>query len=35
MNIDIRMDKEDVVDIYNEILLSYKNKQNWIVCRCG
>ena len=26
------MDK-DVVHIYNGMLLSHKNKQNWIVCR--
>ena len=27
------MDKEDVVHIYNEILLSHKKEQNWVICR--
>ena len=25
-----QMDKEDVVHIYNEILLSHKKEQNWV-----
>ena len=32
MSTDRGMDKEDVVHIYNGILLSYKNKQNWVIC---
>ena len=27
------MDKEDVVPIYNGILLSHKKEQNWVICR--
>ena len=27
------MDKEDVVHIYNGILLSPKKEQNWVICR--
>ena len=27
------MDKEDVVHIYNGILLSHKKKWNWVICR--
>ena len=27
------MDKEDVVRIYNGILLSHKQEQNWVICR--
>ena len=27
------MDKEDVVHIYNGILLSHKKEQNWVTCR--
>ena len=27
------MDKEDVVPIYNGILLSDKKEQNWVICR--
>ena len=27
------MDKEDVVHKYNEILLSHKKEQNWVICR--
>ena len=27
------MDKEDVVHIYNGILLSHKKEQNWIILR--
>ena len=27
------MDKEDVVDIYNGILLSHKKERNWVICR--
>ena len=30
---DRRMDKEDVVHIYNGISLSHKKKQNWVICR--
>ena len=26
------MDKEDVAHIYNGILLSHKNKRNWVIC---
>ena len=26
------MDKEDVVHIYNGILLTHKKKQNWVIC---
>ena len=32
MPIDRRMDKEVVVHIYNGILLSHKNEQNWVIC---
>ena len=28
-----RMDKEDVVHIYNGILLSHKKERNWVICR--
>ena len=27
------MDKEGVVPVYNEILLSHKKEQNWVICR--
>ena len=27
------MDKENVVHIYNGILLSHKKEQNWVTCR--
>ena len=27
------MDKEDVAHIYNGLLLSYKKKWNWVICR--
>ena len=27
------MDKEEVVHIYNGILLSHKKEQNWAICR--
>ena len=27
------MDREDVVHIYNGILLSHKKEQNWVICR--
>ena len=27
------MDKEDVVHIYNGILLSHKKERNWVICR--
>ena len=32
MPIDRWMDKEDVVHIYNGILLSHKKEQNWVIC---
>ena len=28
-----QMDKEDVVHIYNGILLSHKKERNWVICR--
>ena len=28
-----RKDKEDVVHIYNGILLSHKKERNWVICR--
>ena len=28
-----RMGQEDVVHIYNEILLSHKKERNWVFCR--
>ena len=28
-----RMDKEDVVNIYNGILLSHRKEWNWVICR--
>ena len=31
--IDRRMDKEDVVHIYNGIVLSHKKEQNWVICK--
>ena len=33
MSISRGMDKEDVVRIYNGILLSHKKEQNWVICR--
>ena len=33
MSIDRGMDKEDVVHVCNEILLSHKKEQNWVICR--
>ena len=33
MPIDRQMDKEDVVPIYNGILLSHKKERNWVICR--
>ena len=33
MPINRRMDKEDVVHIYNGILLSHKKQQNWVICK--
>ena len=27
------MDREDVVHIYNGILLNHKKEQNWVICR--
>ena len=28
-----KMDKDDVVHIYNVILLSHKKERNWVICR--
>ena len=33
LSINRGMDKEDVVHIYNEILLSHKKERNWVICR--
>ena len=33
MPINRQMDKEDVVHIYNGILLSHKKERNWVLCR--
>ena len=33
MPIDRWMDKEDMVHIYNGILLSHKKEWNWVICR--
>ena len=33
MPIDRQMDKEDVVHIYNAILLSHRKERNWVICR--
>ena len=33
MPINRRMGKEDVVHIYNGILLSHKKERNWVICR--
>ena len=33
MPIDRQMNKEDVVHIYNGILLSHKKERNWVNCR--
>ena len=30
---DKELDKEDMVHIYNGILLSHKKEQNWVICR--
>ena len=32
MSIERWMEKEDVAHTYNGILLSHKNKQNWVIC---
>ena len=32
-SIDRRMDKEDVVHIYNGVLLSHRKERNWLICR--
>ena len=32
MPIDRCMDKEDVVHIYNGVLLSHKKERNWVIC---
>ena len=33
MPIDRQMDKDNVVHIYNGILLSHKKEQSWVICR--
>ena len=33
MSINRGMDEEDVVHIYNGILLSHKNELTWVLCR--
>ena len=33
MSMNRTMDKEDVVHIYNGILLSHKKEPNWVICR--
>ena len=33
MSINRGMDKEDVVHIYNGILLSHKKELSWVICR--
>ena len=33
MSIKREMDKEEVVHIYNGILLSHKKERNWVICR--
>ena len=33
MPIDRRKDNEDVVHIYNGILLSHEKERNWVICR--
>ena len=33
MPVDRQMDKEDVVHIYNGILLSHKKELYWVICR--
>ena len=33
MTINRGMDKEDLVHIYNGILLSHEKERNWIICR--
>ena len=32
MSVNRWMDKEDVVQIYNDILLRHKKEQNWVIC---
>ena len=32
MSIDRWVDKEDMVHIYNEVLLSHKKEWNWAIC---
>ena len=32
MSTDRWMDKEDVVHMYNGILLGHKKEQNWVIC---
>ena len=32
MSINRGMEKEDVVHVYNGILLSQKKKKNWVIC---
>ena len=32
MSINRGMDKEDVVHIYNGILLSHRKERNWVIC---
>ena len=29
------MDKEDVVHMYNAILLNHKKERNWVICSNG
>ena len=31
MSMDRWLDKEDVIHVYNEILLSYKKERNWVI----
>ena len=33
VSINREMDKEEVVHIYNGILLSHKKERNWVICR--
>ena len=33
MSTDRWMDKENVVHIYNGILLKHRKEQNWVICR--
>ena len=32
MSINREMDKEDVIYIYNGILLGHEKEQNWVIC---